>query len=60
METDIATDPVLGRFRHAPHELYGDRLDRVPPFGSRAAMRETIRIVMSRHSLRRFPTVGWR
>jgi predicted nucleotidyltransferase len=32
----IITDPVLVRFREALAELYGDRLERVVLFGSRA------------------------
>ncbi len=32
----LSNDPVLGRFRAALCELYGDRLDRVVLFGSRA------------------------
>jgi len=31
-----ATDPVLSRFRTALDEIYGDRLERVVLFGSRA------------------------
>ena len=34
--TTVTDDPVLKRFRHALHELYGDRLERVVLFGSRA------------------------
>ena len=30
------TDPILARFRAALNELYGDRIDRVLLFGSRA------------------------
>ena len=33
---DVSTDPVLTRFRQALTRLYGDRLDRVVLFGSRA------------------------
>ena len=32
----VLDDPVLARFRAALEELYGDRLDRVVFFGSRA------------------------
>jgi uncharacterized protein len=32
----VTTDPVLVRFREALTELYGDRLERVVLFGSRA------------------------
>jgi predicted nucleotidyltransferase len=32
----VTTDPVLTRFRKALDEMYGDRLDRVVLFGSRA------------------------
>src|ERR1700694_642949 len=33
---DPATDPVLRRFRAALEEIYGDRIERVVLFGSRA------------------------
>jgi uncharacterized protein len=36
MATTLTDDPVLRRFRRALDELYGDRLDRVILFGSRA------------------------
>jgi predicted nucleotidyltransferase len=36
MPATMATDPALARFREALGELYGDRLDRVVLFGSRA------------------------
>ncbi len=36
MGSDIVHDPVLGRFRAALAETYGDRLERVVLFGSRA------------------------
>jgi uncharacterized protein len=37
MEKRAASDdPILQRFRSALHELYGDRIDRVVLFGSRA------------------------
>ena len=36
MSISIAADPVLVRFREALVKLYGDRLDRVVLFGSRA------------------------
>jgi uncharacterized protein len=36
MASDVSEDPVVGRFRAALHELYGDRLDRIVLFGSRA------------------------
>jgi predicted nucleotidyltransferase len=36
MNTAIALDPVLKRFRDAVAELYGPALDRVVLFGSRA------------------------
>jgi predicted nucleotidyltransferase len=36
MTTTLTVDPVLARFRKALDELYGDRLDRVVLFGSRA------------------------
>jgi uncharacterized protein len=32
----LASDPVLGRFRAALDALYGDRIERVVLFGSRA------------------------
>jgi predicted nucleotidyltransferase len=32
----LADDPVLARFRKALDEMYGDRIDRVVLFGSRA------------------------
>jgi uncharacterized protein len=34
--TTATVDPILDRFRQALDELYGDRLDRVVLFGSRA------------------------
>lgn len=36
MATTQASDPVLTRFRQALDEIYGNRLDRVVLFGSRA------------------------
>jgi uncharacterized protein len=36
MSASVATDPVLVRFRKALDEIYGNRLDRVVLFGSRA------------------------
>ena len=36
MSVSVAADPVLVRFRKALDEMYGDRLDRVVLFGSRA------------------------
>jgi len=36
MTTTLTDDPVLVRFRKALDELYGDRLERVVLFGSRA------------------------
>ena len=36
MSVSVAADPVLVRFRAALVTLYGDRLDRVVLFGSRA------------------------
>lgn len=33
---EIGRDPVLNRFRHALSDVYGDRLERVVLFGSRA------------------------
>ncbi|PPQ34907.1 nucleotidyltransferase domain-containing protein [Rhodopila globiformis] len=36
MDAPIVSDPVLARFRLGLGELYGDRLDRVVLFGSRA------------------------
>lgn len=36
MTTTLANDPVLARFRRALDEMYGNRLDRVVLFGSRA------------------------
>jgi predicted nucleotidyltransferase len=36
MPTSFATDPVLVRFRRALDEMYGNQLDRVMLFGSRA------------------------
>ncbi len=36
MTTSAAHDPVLDRFRAAVADLYGDRLERVVLFGSRA------------------------
>ena len=33
---DVATDEVLVRFRRALEEIYGERLERVVLFGSRA------------------------
>ena len=39
MTATAATDPVLVRFRTALGEIYGDRIDRVVLFGSRARRR---------------------
>ncbi len=36
MSASVAADPVLVRFRKALDEIYGNRLDRVVLFGSRA------------------------
>jgi predicted nucleotidyltransferase len=36
MSTTVVDDPILHRFRAALAELYGDRLDRVVLYGSRA------------------------
>ncbi len=36
MSLSVAVDPVLVRLRQALDEVYGDRLDRVVLFGSRA------------------------
>nr|WP_294553719.1 nucleotidyltransferase domain-containing protein [uncultured Rhodopila sp.] len=36
MDGAVVADPVLARFRRALVEMYGDRLDRVVLFGSRA------------------------
>ena len=36
MAPTIAADPILKRFRAALGEIYGDRLERVVLFGSRA------------------------
>jgi uncharacterized protein len=36
MDTAVAIDPILGRFRSALVQLYGSVLDRVVLFGSRA------------------------
>jgi predicted nucleotidyltransferase len=36
MLATLANDPVLARFRQALDEMYGDQLDRVVLFGSRA------------------------
>jgi predicted nucleotidyltransferase len=36
MNTQVVSDPVLTRFRAALDSLYGDRLERVVLFGSRA------------------------
>jgi predicted nucleotidyltransferase len=36
MDNQISPDPVLSRFRAALAEAYGDRLERVVLFGSRA------------------------
>ena len=36
MPTMVTDDPVLTRFRKALDEMYGDRIDRVVLFGSRA------------------------
>ena len=36
MSVSVAADPVLVRFREALVKMYGDRLDRVVLFGSRA------------------------
>ena len=42
MRVTLANDAVLVRFRRARDAMYGDRLDRVVLFGSRAAMRAPI------------------
>ena len=34
--TSIISNPVIARFRHAVTEIYGDRIERVVLFGSRA------------------------
>ena len=34
--TCIISNPVIARFRHAVTEIYGDRIERVVLFGSRA------------------------
>ncbi len=36
MDAPVVADPVLARFRRALDGMYGDRLDRVVLFGSRA------------------------
>ena len=36
MPPALATDPILKRFRAALDEMYGDRLERVVLFGSKA------------------------
>jgi predicted nucleotidyltransferase len=36
MTTTLTDNPVLARFRKSLHEMYGNRLDRVVLFGSRA------------------------
>jgi predicted nucleotidyltransferase len=36
MPTKPTDDPILARFRGAVHEIYGNRLERVVLFGSRA------------------------
>jgi predicted nucleotidyltransferase len=36
MTADLANEPILKRFRAALDEMYGDRLERVVLFGSRA------------------------
>jgi predicted nucleotidyltransferase len=36
MQATLANDPILARFRRALDEIYGDQLDRVVLFGSRA------------------------
>jgi len=36
MANAAPNDPVLGRFRAALHETFGDRLERIVLFGSRA------------------------
>ena len=36
MAASPADDPILKRFRAALHEIYGDRIERVVLFGSRA------------------------
>jgi predicted nucleotidyltransferase len=36
MDSPVISDPVLVRFRHEVAEFYGDRLERVVLFGSRA------------------------
>src|SRR5690242_20188549 len=36
MDAPIVSDPVLARFRQGLDAMYGDRLDRVVLFGSRA------------------------
>jgi uncharacterized protein len=36
MNRQLSTDPVLGRFRKAVIETYGDRLERAVLYGSRA------------------------
>lgn len=36
MHTKLPNDPVLARFRAAVDEMYGNQLDRVVLFGSRA------------------------
>jgi hypothetical protein len=44
-----ADDPVLKRFRAALDALYGERIERVVLFGSRAAMPVRIPITTSRY-----------
>jgi uncharacterized protein len=39
MATAMLNDPILERFRAAVTELYGERLERVVLFGSRARRR---------------------
>lgn len=50
MTMNTLDDPVLDRFRAALDDMYGDRLERVVLFGSRAraARREAIPITMWR------------
>jgi uncharacterized protein len=36
MPAQLADDPILKRFRSALNEMYGDRIERVVLFGSRA------------------------
>jgi predicted nucleotidyltransferase len=49
MPASPAADPILKRFRAAPDVLYGDRIERVMLFGSRA-----------RGDRGRTPTTTWR